>query len=82
MAYYFLWRDAPPQGLFPAELDHRVETYLATHVEGYIDFEIGDALDKLARLEIAQANADGRWQALPIEAAIETLGRRWIAALE
>jgi hypothetical protein len=82
LAYYFLWRDAPPQGLLPAEIDHRVETYLAEHVEGHVDFEIGDALTKLQRLEIAQAGADGRWQAPPIEAAIEALGRRWIAALE
>lgn len=81
LAYYFLWRDAPSQGLLPAEIDHRVEAYLAKHIEGHVDFEIADALDKLARLEIAQAGADGRWQALPIDAAIEKLGQRWIAAL-
>ncbi len=78
LAYYFLWRDSPPGGLLPEELDQRVEAFLATHVEGEIDFEIHDALEKLSRLGIARQNEAGRWQALSLEASIETLGKRWI----
>jgi hypothetical protein len=78
LAYYFLWRDSPPEGLLPDELDQRVEAFLAAHVEGHIDFEIHDALAKLSRLGIARQDDAGRWQALPLDAAIEALGKRWI----
>ncbi len=78
LAYFFLWRDSPPQGLLANELDQRVEAFLAAHVGGQIDFEIHDALQKLERLGIATQDAAGRWQALPLSTAIEALGKRWI----
>ncbi len=77
LAYYFLWHGAPPEGLPADVLDRRVEAFLAGHIEGHVDFEVHDALAKLARLEIARSDASGHWQALPIDAAIAALGRRW-----
>jgi hypothetical protein len=77
LAYFFLWRTSSPEGLTPEEVDGRVEAYLHERLGGPVDFEVHDALEKLARLGVARASAAGRWQALPIEAAIEALARRW-----
>jgi hypothetical protein len=77
LAYFFLWHQAPPGGLTAAQLDARIEAFLGQHAQTAIDFEVGDALEKLQRYQIAQCGADGRWQAPPIEQALETLARRW-----
>ena len=76
LAYYFLWREAPPEGLAPEDLDQRIEAWLTAEAEQSIDFEIADALAKLERLKIATLE-NGRWRALPIEQAIQALARRW-----
>ena len=77
LAYFFLWRDASPAGLSAEEVDGRVEAYLHEHLGGAVDFEVHDALEKLARLGVARPSAAGRWQALPIEVALEAMARRW-----
>ncbi len=74
LAYYFLWRDAPPEGLSADEFDRRIEAWLATEAEQAIDFEIANALAKLEQLNVATL-ADGRWRAPPIDTAIEALKR-------
>jgi hypothetical protein len=79
LGYFVLWHEAPPAGLTAAELDLRVESLVRPRAGGEVDFEIDDALAKLARLEIATRHDGGRWQALPIEQAIEALSRRWMA---
>jgi hypothetical protein len=79
LAYFFLWRQTAPAGLTPAELDARIEAFLRPHADGRVDFEIDDALAKLARLEIAQCDAAGLWRAAAIDEAIQILARRWAA---
>ncbi|MGD9719963.1 MAG: TMEM143 family protein [Pirellulales bacterium] len=77
LAYFFLWREAVTAGLTADEIDRRIENYLHTHVGTAVDFEIHDALAKLERLQLAVRDAAGKWLAVPIERALETLARRW-----
>lgn len=77
LAYFFLWRDAPADGLPPEELDGRIEKLLHERAGRHIDFEVGDALAKIARLGIAHREPSGQWKGLPIERAIEALAHRW-----
>ncbi|MDB2687782.1 TMEM143 family protein, partial [Mariniblastus sp.] len=47
------------------------------HLAADVDFEVHDALGKLARLGLANVGPRGYWQAVPIEQAIETIAKRW-----
>jgi hypothetical protein len=77
LAYFYLWRYAPPGGWPAEELDRQIESFLRERTGQEIDFEIGDALDKLARLEILESCPDGNWKALVVDPALEALERRW-----
>src|SRR5207244_8380050 len=50
LAYYCLWRYGPPQGWTAEQLDDYVELYLEGAADLKVDFEIGDAIDKVERL--------------------------------
>jgi hypothetical protein len=76
LAYFFLWRQAGERGWTAAELDDTVEAYLETTAGVKVDFEIGDALAKLERLEIVEKLAD-RYRARPLAVALRTLDREW-----
>lgn len=58
-ALYFLL--GAPHGLTAAELDQRIEDWFARRWSAHLNFEIDDALDKLASLSLAR-EVDGRWQ--------------------
>jgi hypothetical protein len=73
LAYYFLWRVAPATGWTSPQLDSQIETYLREAIGRDIDFEVGDALEKLVRLGVARTLSDGRLQVLPIDEAIAKL---------
>ncbi len=47
------------------------------HRAADVDFEVHDALGKLARLGLATVDRDGYWKAVPIENATETIAERW-----
>jgi len=76
LAYFFLWRYAGERGWTPAELDAYIELDLAKRLDLSVDFEIADALKKLERAGIAGV-ADGRYRALPIDAAQDQLDVMW-----
>jgi hypothetical protein len=76
LAYYFLWRYAGEEGWTSASLDDNVEQYLDGTTGQKVDFEVGDALGKLERMHVVRKTGD-RYRAIPIEAALETLGRVW-----
>lgn len=63
-----------------AELDQRVETWLAKTLGRPIDFEVDDALAKLERLGIARRDGD-RWSTLSVTETTALLRTRWIAGL-
>jgi hypothetical protein len=76
LAYFCLWKHAPVQGWTSEQLDDFVELYLEGNAGLKVDFEIGDALDKLERLRIVRK--DGAfYRAVPLEKALEMLDWKW-----
>ncbi len=73
LGYFFLWHEAGEQGWTSDELDRRVEAFLRSHCGQEVDFEIGDSLDKLARLNVVRHSEQGRWRAVPIDQALKNL---------
>ena len=82
MAYTFLWKDRTQQGLTEKELDDTVEEFLFRITEIDVDFEVHDALGKLARLGMAHVCRDGRWKAAPIDEATKGLNQNWASLFE
>jgi hypothetical protein len=76
LAYYCLWRYAPPQGWTSEQLDDYVELYLEQRANLKVDFEIGDALAKLERLKIVYQSGNA-YRAVPIDKALEMLDWTW-----
>jgi hypothetical protein len=76
LAYYCLWRSAPPQGWTSEQLDDYVELYLEQNANLKVDFEIGDALAKLERLKIVYKSGDA-YRAVPLDKALEMLDWTW-----
>jgi hypothetical protein len=76
LAYYFLWRHAPPQGWTAEQLDDYVELFLEGAVNLKVDFEIGDALDKLERLKLIRKSGV-LYTAVPLADALSALDRTW-----
>jgi hypothetical protein len=77
LAYYFLWREAGSEGWTPEFLDERVEEFLEKSTGLKVDFEIGDALDKVKRLGMVEEVGEGRLRAAPIQKALEALDYAW-----
>jgi Protein of unknown function (DUF3754) len=76
LAYFCLWKYAPPEGWNAEQLDDYVELYLEGHANVKVDFEIGDALAKLERLKIVRKVGDA-YQASPLDKALEMLDSTW-----
>lgn len=74
LAYYFLLTSQQP--MTKQELDQSIENWLAEKWQCKINFEIGDAMNKLQELQLVQ-EAEGRFSAIPIEAGIQQLDSRW-----
>ncbi|MBR7742744.1 DUF3754 domain-containing protein [Phycicoccus sp. BSK3Z-2] len=58
-------------------VDERVEGRLHERCGDGVDFEVPDALDRLADLGLATRDEDGVWSALPLEEAPGVLRERW-----
>jgi hypothetical protein len=76
LAYWLLWRGGM-QSARPSELDEAAEKWLLGRCKLAVDFEVSDALAKLQRLGMAEQSPGGRWRAVAIETALETLDRAW-----
>jgi hypothetical protein len=74
LAYYFLLTARDP--VTKNELDQRIENWLAEHWDSHIDFEIGDAVHKLQRLKLIEADAD-HLRCVPLSAARQQLDSIW-----
>ena len=77
LAYFHLWRAAGDHGVTGPELDDRIEQYLERAAGILVDFEIGDAMDKLKRLQIVEELPEDRVRAVPITDALHALDRAW-----
>jgi hypothetical protein len=75
LAWWLLWRGGMNDAT-PEQIDAAAEQWLARRGGLKADFEIGDALEKLQRLQIAHESA-GRWRAVAIEEALAALDRAW-----
>ncbi len=74
LAYFFLWHTAT-EAWSSARLDAEIEAFLASETQASVDFEVGDALEKLKRLGLVEG--DDLMRAVPIDAALERLDRTW-----
>ncbi|MCS6975871.1 MAG: TMEM143 family protein [Gemmatales bacterium] len=77
LAYYLLWRQAPPEGWDMETLDRRVEEFLATTAGIKVDFEIDDALEKAIRFGMVERLADGRMRAHKPSEVLRKLDHLW-----
>src|SRR5262249_30345906 len=76
LAYFCLWKYAPPQGWTSPLLDDYVELYLEGNANLKFDFEIADALAKLERLNLVKKQGEF-YHAVPLEKALEMLDYTW-----
>ena len=76
LAYFYLWRYAGEKGWTAQELANYVEIDLERRLEVGLDFEIADALQKLEKAGLVEI-IDGRYRALPIDAAQARLDSMW-----
>jgi hypothetical protein len=76
LAYFCLWKYAPPEGWNAEQLDDYVELYLEGNANLKVDFEIGDALAKLERLRIVQ-KVGNAYKAQPLDKSLEMLDWTW-----
>lgn len=77
LSWFFLWRLAGDEGWIAEQLDDAIEQYLERRANLAVDFEIEDALAKLQRFDLAKADEQGRWRAIPLLAACARLDEIW-----
>ena len=77
LAYALLRRRSPEQGWTDREMDLHAEEFLNGILDFKVDFEVHDALAKLARLGCVERTDDGRWRAVSLEPAIAHLDQFW-----
>ena len=68
---------ASPDGMTEQEIDLMVERYLIHETDVDVDFEIHDALGKLARLGLVDVDDQGRWTTVEIGDAVDRLNANW-----
>ncbi|MBX2859321.1 MAG: DUF3754 domain-containing protein [Cellvibrionaceae bacterium] len=71
LAFYFLQQK--PTAVSAKQLDTEIQTWFAQQWHCKLDFEVDDALNKLARLKLATQHANANWQALDLSQAVDTL---------
>ncbi len=74
LAYFFLLTAKDP--LSKTALDQRIEKWLAERWDCHIDFEIGDAIQKLQRLKLITADND-YLRCVPLDSAKQQLDAIW-----
>lgn len=72
VAYYLLWKQAPPEGWTEAQLDAAAERLLLDLTGVDVDFDCHDALEKLERFAMCERHAD-RYVASPPAAVLACL---------
>ena len=81
LCYMSLWDycqgEGCEDGLTELEIDQMAEAWLLEQTKIDVDFEIHDALGKLARLGLTDVDAEGRWKTIPLEQSVESLDANW-----
>jgi hypothetical protein len=76
LAYFCLWRFAPPQGWTAEQLDDYVEMYLEGTACLKVDFDIDAALSQLEKMHLVEKDGD-LYRPLPPDRAAEKLKESW-----
>ncbi len=77
LGYALLRRRAGDGGWTEEELDKDAEQFLRETLGFQVDFEVADALSKLARLGCATQTRDGRWHAAELGETLICMDRAW-----
>jgi Protein of unknown function (DUF3754) len=80
LAYFFLLTRAGAAGWNREHLDDAIEEFLEEKAGIKVDFEIGDAVDKLGHFELIEHRGDGLLHAVPLREARAALDRVWAHA--
>jgi hypothetical protein len=80
LAYFFLLTRAGAAGWNREHLDDAIEDFLEAKAGIKVDFEIGDAVDKLVHFELIEHRGDGLLHAVPLREARAALDRVWAHA--
>ena len=76
LAYFFLLTRAGAAGWNREHLDDAIEEFLEQTAKIKVDFEIGDAVDKLVHFQLVENRGDGLLYAVPLREAPP----RWIGS--
>lgn len=82
LAYFMLLVRAPKDGWTREQLDDEVEVFLSKATGLEVDFEIGDAYEKLVRYQLVEQCGNGRVRAVPLHTALESLDQMWDNAFD
>jgi hypothetical protein len=77
LAYFFLLTKAGEAGWKREHLDDAIEEFLEESMGIKVDFEIGDAVDKLVRFQLVQNCDDGLLRAVSLREALMAIDRAW-----
>jgi len=81
LCYMLMWNycreESSRDGLVEEKIEQIVEAYLLKHTKIDVDFEIHDALGKLARLGLIDVDAQGRWKPIDLEKSVPSLDENW-----
>jgi len=76
LAYFYLWKYAPPEGWTSGQLDDFIEMELEGKLKLLVDFEVDDAIAKLEKLGIVTKRGE-YYRAVSLDRALERLDYRW-----
>ena len=79
LAYALLQWEGGVDGWTPHRLDREAESCLSEKAGLVVDFEVHDALEKLARFGCATKSPAGHWRAVSLPDALASLDRAWDA---
>ncbi len=81
LCYMLMWDYCRSQtcgtGLAEAAIDEMIEAFLFQQTELDIDFEIHDALGKLARLGLIHVDSKGNWRPIELDESVAVLNENW-----
>lgn len=81
LAYYLLRQEAGEAGWTEEHLDRQAEAWLLKATSMHVDFEVDDALAKLARLGLVESLPGNRLRAVSLDSALAHLSSAWINKL-
>lgn len=64
-------------GMDESQLDQLIEQWLFEQTQIDVDFEIHDAIGKLARLGLIDVDSQGRWKPIPLDKSVVSLDENW-----